>query len=85
MPTIHEIRNLHLSGEYMTLTIDGDEKKFSIKDISFILEKASEAERNTFEVSPSGYGIHWPLLDEDIAIDGLLGIVHTRELQRKSA
>jgi hypothetical protein len=35
-------------------------------------------------VSPSGYGVHWPLLDEDIAIDGLLGIVHTREIQRKS-
>ena len=85
MPTIHEIRNLHLCGEYMTLTIDGDEKKFRIKDISPILDKASEAERSTFEVSPSGYGIHWTLLDEDIAIDGLLGIVHTREMQGKSA
>jgi hypothetical protein len=85
MPMKAIIKNLHLSGEYMTLTIDGDEKKFKIKDISPILDKASEAERNTFEVSPSGYGIHWPLLDEDIAIDGLLGIVHTREMQRKSA
>ena len=85
MKTYHEIKNLHLSGEYMTLTIDGDEKKFRIKDISSILDMASETERNTLEVSPSGYGIHWPLLDEDIAIDGLLGIVHTRELQRKSA
>jgi len=26
--TYKEIKNLHLSGEYMTLTIDGDEKKF---------------------------------------------------------
>ena len=26
---------------------------------------------------PSGYGIHWPLIDEDLSIDGLLGIVHT--------
>ena len=85
MKTYHEIKNLDLSGEYMTLTIDGDEQKFRIKDISPILDKASEPERNTFEVSLSGYGIHWPLLDEDIAIDGLLGIVHTRELQRKSA
>jgi len=85
MKTNHEINNLHLSGDYMTLTIDGDEKKFRIKKISSILDKASETERNTFEVSPSGYGIYWPLLDEDIAIDGLLGIVHTRELQRKSA
>ena len=85
MNTYHEIKNLHFSGEYLTLTIDGDEKKFRIKDISSILDRASETDRNAFEVSPSGYGIHWPLLDEDIAIDGLLGIVHTGELHRKSA
>ena len=24
-----------------------------------------------------GYGIHWPVLDDDLSIDGLLGIVHT--------
>ena len=32
--------------------------------------------KNLFEISPSGYGIHWPLLDEDLSIDGLLGVVH---------
>ena len=85
MKTYHEIKNLQFSGDYMTLTIDGNEKQFRIKDVSPILEKASENERNTYELSPSGYGIHWPLLDEDIAIDGLLGIVHKRDLQRKSA
>ena len=85
MKTYHKIKNLHFSGDYMTLTIDGNEKQFRIKDVSPILEKASENERNTYEFSPSGYGIHWPLLDEDISIDGLLGIVHTREPQRKSA
>ncbi|MBM4312708.1 MAG: DUF2442 domain-containing protein [Deltaproteobacteria bacterium] len=69
----------------MTLTIDGEDKKFRIKDVSPILDKASEVEWNTFEISLSGYGIHWPMLDEDIAIDGLLGIVHTREMHRKSA
>jgi hypothetical protein len=25
-----------------------------------------------FEVSPSGYGIHWPELDEDLSIDGMI-------------
>ena len=85
MKSYHEIKNLRLSGEYITLNIDGEEKKFKIKDISPRLDKASETERNTFEVSSSGYGIHWPLIDEDIAIDGLLGIVHAKELQRKSA
>ena len=31
----------------------------------------SEPKKN-FEVSPSGYGIHWPELDEDLSIDGMI-------------
>ena len=85
MKACHDIKNLHFSGEYMILTIDGDEKKFRIKEISSALERASQNERNAYEISPSGYGIHWPLIDEDISIDALLGIVHTRELKRKTA
>lgn len=85
MKNYHNIKNLHFNGENMVLTIDGDEKTFKIKDISPLLDRASEKERNVYEVSPSGYGIHWPMIDEDIAIDGLLGIVHLRESKRKSA
>jgi hypothetical protein len=85
MKKYHEVKNLHFSGEYMVLTIDGDEKKFRIKEISSPLEKASQIERNAYEISPSGYGIHWPLIDEDISIDALLGIVHLREPKRKTA
>ena len=29
--------------------------------------------RHRAELSPGGYGIHWPLLDEDISIGGLVG------------
>ena len=85
MKKYHNIKNLHFSGEYMLLTIDGAGKRFRIKDISSALEKASEHQRNTYEISPSGYGIHWPMIDEDISIDGLLGVVHTRETRRKTA
>ena len=85
MKAYHEIKNLHFSGEYMVLTIDGNQKKFRIKEISPALERASQDERNVYEISPSGYGIHWSLIDEDISIDGLLGILHTREAKRKTA
>ena len=27
-----------------------------------------------FKVSPSGYGIHWPLIDEDLSFNGLIKI-----------
>jgi hypothetical protein len=32
----------------------------------------SPAERQRYELSGGGYGIHWPDLDEDISIEGLL-------------
>lgn len=36
------------------------------------LTRASQVERNRAELSPSGYGIHWPLIDEDLAVGPLL-------------
>jgi len=33
---------------------------------------ASPEERACAELSPGGYGIHWPLLDEDMSINGLV-------------
>jgi hypothetical protein len=36
------------------------------------LAHASAAERNRAELSPSGCGIHWPLIDEDLAVGPLL-------------
>jgi hypothetical protein len=36
------------------------------------LARASFAERSRAKLSPSGYGIHWPLIDEDLAVGPLL-------------
>jgi hypothetical protein len=36
------------------------------------LAHASPLERSQAELSPSGYGIHWRLLDEDLAVGPLL-------------
>ena len=85
MKNYHHISNIRFEGDFLLLSIGGEERKFRLKEISSTLEKASEKERNTFEISPSGYGIHWPLLDEDISIDGLLGIVHTPKWKKKIA
>ena len=38
------------------------------------LRDASEAERQNFELYADGYAIHWPALDADISIPGLLGL-----------
>ena len=36
------------------------------------LAHSSPLERSRAELSPSGYGIHWPLIDEDLAVGPLL-------------
>ncbi len=36
------------------------------------LAQADEKARSTWEFSAAGYGIHWPLIDEDLSVEGLL-------------
>jgi Protein of unknown function (DUF2442) len=36
------------------------------------LLEATEAERNNWQISGGGYGIHWPDIDEDLNTEGLL-------------
>ncbi len=81
----HQVTDVWLEGENLCLTIDGERRTFSLAKVSSRLATVSEEERNIFEISPSGYGIHWPLLDEDIAIDGLLGIVHRPTRKKRLA
>lgn len=36
------------------------------------LAHATPAERANYEIGGAGYGIHWPDLDEDIGVEGML-------------
>ncbi|MEK6699677.1 MAG: DUF2442 domain-containing protein [Nitrospirota bacterium] len=72
----HEIEKVLFKDDTVIIMVDGKEYSFALTDISQRLAKASPAERAAYEISPSGYGIHWPLIDEDLSIDGLLGINH---------
>lgn len=47
-------------------------KVVDLKVVSSKLLDASEDQRNLYWISPSGYGIHWPLIDEDLSIEKLL-------------
>lgn len=59
--------------------VNGQHLERELSNVSELLLNATDEERSHFQVSPSGYGIHWPLLDEDLSIDGLLGIAHKPE------
>lgn len=38
------------------------------------LRDASDGDRRKWRFISKGYGIHWPTLDEDISVPGLLGL-----------
>jgi hypothetical protein len=38
------------------------------------LRDATPEQRSHYEMSGRGYGIHWPDIDEDISVPGLLGL-----------
>ena len=77
MDKAHEIEKVTFSEARMLLRVDGKEYSLQLSEISALLAGASLEQRSNFEVSPSGYGIHWPDLDEDLSIDGLIGVKHS--------
>lgn len=45
------------------------------------LEHATPEERNRYELIGSGYGIHWPEIDEDISIEAVISGKPSNESQ----
>jgi hypothetical protein len=68
----HTIEDVKFEKDTMSLKIDGKLVKVLLDKISVRLKSASDLQRNFFKISPSGYGIHWPLIDEDLSVDALL-------------
>jgi len=81
----HKIDEAKIDAGMLRIKIGDRVVEKALKELSPLLANASDSELNCYQVSPSGYGIHWPLLDEDISIDGLLGITHEPAPWKKSA
>jgi hypothetical protein len=56
----------------LIVIVEGGSVSIPWENCSERLANASPIERNRAELSPSGYGIHWPLIDEDLAVGPLL-------------
>lgn len=68
----HNLTNVRLTDKEIILVVDGIEIVTSLAKLSSKLVNADQDERESFTISPSGYGIHWPLLDEDLSVDGIV-------------
>jgi len=63
---------VNIKGKILQVEKDGKKHNFELKKVSERLPKATDEELKDFAVSPSGYGIHWDKIDEDISIPSLL-------------
>ena len=45
---------------------------------SWRLSEATPAQRNNFEIIGDGHGVHWPDVDEDLSVEGMLHGVPAR-------
>ena len=68
-PTIVDVS---VSPDQLTAKLsDGREVSVPLAWFSHLLN-ATPAQRGRFEISPGGYGIHWPDIDEDISVKAFL-------------
>ena len=74
MEKLHNIADIYFENEFIIIKVDGQILKLRISEVSARLASASDEEKKEYSISPSGYGIHWHKIDEDISIGSLLRI-----------
>ena len=72
MIAIHKIESLFFEPDNIILKIDGNTLKIPLNKVSKKLLFADDIQRGLYKISPSGYGIHWPLIDEDLSVEYLI-------------
>jgi len=72
MEKLYKINSIRFSEDEMIITINHQQYNINLRNVSSRLLNASDDERNNFELSPQNYGIHWPMIDEDLAINNLI-------------
>ena len=67
-----KLQHIVFKSDKMHILTNKEEYVFDLNRVSKKLLNASDIERMLYKISPSGYGIHWPLIDEDLSIEKLL-------------
>ena len=68
----YNVSNIDFNGELMILSVDEKTYQIPIAQASKRLAQATDIERKMYHISPSGYGIHWSAIDEDLTTKGLI-------------
>ena len=82
MDKFHDVQAIQTDDTYLYLAVDGRFCRVRWEDCSRRLRNALPPQRERLEVSTSAYGIHWPEIDEDLAITPLL--LHAEDIHAES-
>lgn len=79
MKKYHDVKKIRFKKHNLLLRVDGKDYEIDLRQYSKKLAAANDRAKSKFEISPSGYGIHWPDLDEDLSIDGMIKSAKVRK------
>lgn len=72
LTTTDRVRDVQVTDDTLSVTLmDGRTITVPLKWYPRLLQ-ASPEERRNWELAGAGYGVHWPDLDEDLSVEGLL-------------
>ncbi len=73
MNTLDDIRVTRVSSTEDTLKADFDDGRSVSLPLMWFprLFRATQSQRDHFELTGQGYGVHWPEVDEDLSAKGL--------------
>ncbi len=69
---LKKIESINFTKDTLLIKIDNKIHELDLNVISKPLLNATAEERLNYQISPANYGIHWPLLDEDISVYKLI-------------
>ena len=75
----HDIAGIRFDKHFLLIRVDGKAYRIDLRRFSRKLAAADERMKMNYVLSPSGYGIHWPELDEDLSIDGMVKAADIRK------
>jgi len=72
MEKLFEISHVTLKGHQLSFKVNGIFVTCDLAKTSDVLAQASAEQVANIMVDPVGVGFHWPALDEDLSVNGIL-------------
>ena len=69
---LNHIESINFTKDTLLIKIDNKSHELDLNVLSKPLLNATAEERLNYIISTANYGIHWPLIDEDISIHKIL-------------